>query len=45
MKDYVAAVPQHAGKEAVMEKILRRYVTEIYATTPASALGTLIPSE
>lgn len=43
VKDYVAAVPQHAGKEAVMEKILRRYVTEIYATTPASALGTFDP--
>jgi NitT/TauT family transport system substrate-binding protein len=43
VKDYVAAVPQHAGKEAVMERILRRYVTEIYATTPASALGSFDP--
>ena len=43
-KDYVAAVPQHAGKEAVMERILRRYVTQVYATTPASALGTFDPA-
>ena len=43
-KDYVAAVPQHAGKEAVMERILRRYVTQIYATTPDSALGTFDPA-
>jgi NitT/TauT family transport system substrate-binding protein len=39
-KDFVAAVPQHAGKEAEMERILRRYVKDVYATTPASALGT-----
>ena len=43
-KDYVAAVPQHAGKEVVMERILRRYVTQVYATTPASALGTFDPA-
>jgi len=42
-KDYVAAVPQHTGKEAVIERILRRYVTNVYATEPPSALGTFDP--
>jgi NitT/TauT family transport system substrate-binding protein len=43
-RDFVAAVPQQAGKEAEMERILRRYVTQIYATTPASALGSFDPA-
>ncbi len=43
-RDFVAAVPQQAGKEAEMERILRRYVTQIYATTPESALGTFDPA-
>jgi NitT/TauT family transport system substrate-binding protein len=43
VKDYVAAVPQHAGKEAYLKEILGRYVKEVYATTPASALGTFDP--
>lgn len=30
-KAYVAAVPQHAGKEASMEKILRYYTEKVYA--------------
>lgn len=34
-KDYVAAVPQHAGKEKVMEGIMRRYGTLVYG--PANA--------
>lgn len=42
-KDYVATVPQHAGKEVDMERILRRYVQNVYATEPASALGTFDP--
>lgn len=42
-RDFIAAVPQHAGKEVEMERILRRYVTQVYATTPASALGTFDP--
>jgi NitT/TauT family transport system substrate-binding protein len=42
-RDFIAAVPQHAGKEAEMERILRRYVTQIYDTVPASALGTFDP--
>jgi NitT/TauT family transport system substrate-binding protein len=43
-RDFIAAVPQHAGKETEMERILRRYVTQVYATTPASALGTYDPA-
>jgi NitT/TauT family transport system substrate-binding protein len=43
-RDFVAAVPQQAGKEVEMERILRRYVTQIYATTPASALGSFDPA-
>lgn len=42
-RDFIAVVPQHAGKEAEMERILRRYVTQVYATTPESALGTFDP--
>jgi NitT/TauT family transport system substrate-binding protein len=29
-RTFVAAVPQHAGKEAAMERILRRYVANVY---------------
>jgi len=42
-RDYVAAVPQHTGKEIEIERILRRYVTEVYHTEPASALGRFDP--
>lgn len=42
-RDYVAAVPQHAGKEETIERILRRYVTTVYHTEPASALGRFDP--
>jgi NitT/TauT family transport system substrate-binding protein len=38
-KDYVAAVPQHAGKEKAMEAIMRRYVELVYATAPGAKLG------
>ena len=31
-KDYVAAVPQHAGKEKVMEAIMRGYIDLVYGT-------------
>ena len=31
-KDYVAAVPQHAGKEKVMEGIMRGYIDLVYGT-------------
>lgn len=43
VRDFIAAVPQHSGKEMEMERILRRYVTQVYDTTPASALGTFDP--
>ncbi|MFA6265578.1 MAG: ABC transporter substrate-binding protein [Pseudolabrys sp.] len=43
VKDYVAAVPQHAGKEKIIAEILARYVKNVYATNPASALGTFDP--
>ncbi len=38
-KDYVAAVPQHAGKEKVMEAIMRRYVELVYASAAGFKLG------
>ena len=42
-QDFVAAVPQHAGKEAQIERIVRRYVTDVYRTEPPSALGRFDP--
>ena len=38
-KEYVAAVPQHAGKEKVMEAIMRRYVEQVYAAAPGFKVG------
>ena len=38
-KDYVAAVPQHAGKEKVMEGIMVRYNTLVYKTANPADLG------
>jgi NitT/TauT family transport system substrate-binding protein len=38
-KDYVAAVPQHAGKEKVMEAIMRRYVEQVYAPAAGFKVG------
>jgi NitT/TauT family transport system substrate-binding protein len=38
-KDYVAAVPQHAGKEKAMEAIMRRYVAQVYAPQDGVKLG------
>jgi NitT/TauT family transport system substrate-binding protein len=38
-KDYVAAVPQHAGKEKAMEAIMRRYVELVYAPAVGFKLG------
>jgi NitT/TauT family transport system substrate-binding protein len=43
-RDYVAFVPQHAGKEEVIERILRRYVSDVYYTDPISALGRFDPA-
>jgi NitT/TauT family transport system substrate-binding protein len=42
-KDFIAAVPQHAGKEVEMERILRAYVKNVYATDPISNLGKFDP--
>ena len=42
-RDFVAAVPQHTGKEGEIERILRRYVAQVYPTTPESALGSFDP--
>lgn len=44
-KDYVAFVPQHKGKEVQIERILRRYVNDVYKTNPPSALGTFNPKQ
>jgi NitT/TauT family transport system substrate-binding protein len=38
-KAYVAAVPQHAGKEKVMEAIMRRYTELVYAPATGTKLG------
>jgi NitT/TauT family transport system substrate-binding protein len=38
-KEYVAAVPQHAGKEKVMEAIMRRYVEQVYAPATGFKVG------
>jgi NitT/TauT family transport system substrate-binding protein len=43
-RDFVTALPQQAGKTALMERILRRYVTQVYVTDPPSALGTFDPA-
>lgn len=42
-RDFVAAVPQQAGKEAAVERIVRRYATETYRTDPPSKLGVFDP--
>lgn len=38
-RDYVAQVPQHQGREAAIERIIRRYATEVYPTDNPGALG------
>jgi NitT/TauT family transport system substrate-binding protein len=43
-KDYVSFMPEHKGQQAVIERILRRYVTQVYQTTPSSALGKFDPA-
>jgi NitT/TauT family transport system substrate-binding protein len=43
-KDYVAAVPQHAGKEKAMEAIMRRYVELVYAPANGFKLGQFDPA-
>ncbi len=36
---YTQAVPEHAGREALIESIMRRYVDLVYTTTTPEALG------
>lgn len=40
-RDFIAIVPQYSGQEAMVERVLRRYVTDVYRTDPPSALGKL----
>lgn len=42
-KDFVAAVPQHAGKEAEVEAILRAYAEKVYPEAEGQPLGTFDP--
>ncbi len=42
-RDFVAALPQHAGREAVMERILRRYVEGVYPTDGTTPPGRFDP--
>ena len=35
-RDYVAAVPQHEGKEAVIESVMRAYIDLVYGTDVAN---------
>jgi len=40
-QDFVSIVPEYKGKEAMVERVLRRYVSDVYRTDPPSALGKL----
>ncbi|WP_346909445.1 ABC transporter substrate-binding protein [uncultured Roseibium sp.] len=42
-KEFVAAVPRHAGKEAEIEAILTAYATKLYPTENGLALGAFNP--
>ena len=43
-RDFVAAVPQQAGKEAQILRILKRYDVDCYRTEPPSDLGKFDPN-
>lgn len=43
-KDYVAAVPQHAGKEAAIEAIMRDYVALVYPPAEGLPRGSFDPA-
>jgi NitT/TauT family transport system substrate-binding protein len=43
-KDYVAAVPQHAGKEAEIEAIMRDYVALVYPPVEGMTRGSFDPA-
>ncbi len=38
-RDYVAHVSQHAGREVMIERIIRRYVEQVYAVPAGTTLG------
>jgi NitT/TauT family transport system substrate-binding protein len=40
-RDFVSIVPQYDGREAMVERVLRRYVVEVYRSEPPSDLGKL----
>jgi NitT/TauT family transport system substrate-binding protein len=42
-KEYVSYMPQHKGKEAQIEAILRAYATEVYPEAKGQPLGTFDP--
>jgi NitT/TauT family transport system substrate-binding protein len=42
-KDYCAFVPQQAGQDAKIERILRMYVTDVFPTKPPGDLGKFDP--
>jgi NitT/TauT family transport system substrate-binding protein len=42
-RDFVAAVPQQAGKEAEIEVIIRRYAKDVWPTDPPADLGRFDP--
>ena len=42
-KAFVAAVPQHAGKEAEVEAILTAYAEKVYPEAEGQPLGTFDP--
>lgn len=43
-RDFVASAPQQAGKEGEMERILRRYVSDVYRTVDPADLGRFDPA-
>jgi NitT/TauT family transport system substrate-binding protein len=43
-KDFVAAVPQHAGKEAEIEAILTAYAEKVYPEAEGQPLGSFDPA-
>jgi NitT/TauT family transport system substrate-binding protein len=38
-RDFMAVVPQYDGRETMVERVLRRYVADVYRTDPPSDLG------
>jgi NitT/TauT family transport system substrate-binding protein len=40
-RDFVSIVPQYQGREAMVDRVLRRYVLDVYQTEPPSDLGKL----